>query len=105
MRGLDFDIAHLLAGSLVLVSFLQLYLALIISVFLPWGQARPGDGPFVFGLGIAAFAAKLGLLGALLALFETVIAKMRVFRVPEFLGAALMLGLLGTLLLFVSRTL
>ena len=41
----------------------------------------------------------------LLALFETSIAKMRVFRVPEFLGAALMLGLLATLLLFVSRSL
>ena len=37
-------------------------------------------------------------------LFETAIAKMRVFRVPQFLGAALMLGLLGTLLLFVSRS-
>ena len=36
-------------------------------------------------------------------LFETAIAKMRVFRVPTFLGAALMLGLLGALLLFVSR--
>src|SRR5205807_2227057 len=45
----------------------------------------------------------LGL--ALFALFETSIAKMRVFRVPEFLGAALMLGLLATLLLFVSRSL
>ena len=45
----------------------------------------------------------LGLV--LLSLFETGIAKMRVFRVPEFLGAALMLGLLGTLLLFVSRSL
>jgi formate hydrogenlyase subunit 4 len=42
--------------------------------------------------------------GFLLAVFETSIAKMRVFRVPEFLGAALMLGLLGTLLLFVSRS-
>ena len=38
-----------------------------------------------------------------LAVFETVIAKMRVFRVSEFLGAALMLGLLAALLLFVSR--
>jgi hypothetical protein len=28
---------------------------------------------------------------------------MRVFRVPSFLGAALMLGLLGVLLRFVSR--
>ena len=40
-----------------------------------------------------------------LGLFETAIAKMRVFRVPEFLGAALMLGLLATLLMFVSRSL
>jgi formate hydrogenlyase subunit 4 len=40
----------------------------------------------------------------LLALFETATAKMRVFRIPQFLGAALMLGLLGTLLLFVSRS-
>ena len=38
-------------------------------------------------------------------LAETAIAKMRVFRVPAFLGAALMLGLLGTLLLFVSGSL
>ena len=37
-------------------------------------------------------------------LFETAIAKMRVFRVPEFVGGALMLGFLGTLLLFVSRS-
>ena len=53
--------------------------------------------------GAAAYAAKLviGCFG--LAVFETAIAKMRVFRVPTFLGAALMLGLLGALLLFVSR--
>ena len=51
------------------------------------------------------YIAKLTVAGLLLALFETSIAKMRVFRVPEFLGAALMLGLLATLLLFVSRSL
>ena len=56
-------------------------------------------------MGVVAYLAKLALGGLLLALFETSIAKMRVFRVPEFLGAALMLGLLGTLLLFVSRSL
>ena len=37
-------------------------------------------------------------------MFETAIAKMRVFRVPQFLGAALMLALLATLLRFVSRS-
>ena len=41
--------------------------------------------------------------GVMLGVFETSIAKMRVFRVPNFLGAALMLGLLGVLLLFVSQ--
>ena len=40
-----------------------------------------------------------------LAGFETTIAKMRVFRIPNFVGAALMLGLLGTLLLFMSASL
>ena len=53
-------------------------------------------------LGAAAYIGKLAVGGFLLALFETSIAKMRVFRVPEFLGAALMLGLLATLLRFVS---
>ena len=53
-------------------------------------------------IGVAAYVGKLAVGGFLLALFETSIAKMRVFRVPEFLGAALMLGLLATLLRFVS---
>ena len=53
-------------------------------------------------IGVAAYLGKLAVGGFLLALFETSIAKMRVFRVPEFLGAALMLGLLATLLRFVS---
>jgi formate hydrogenlyase subunit 4 len=54
-------------------------------------------------IGGAAYALKLAFGCVALALFETVIAKMRVFRVPTFLGAALMLGLLGAMLLFVSR--
>jgi formate hydrogenlyase subunit 4 len=49
--------------------------------------------------------AKLAIAGYLLALFETTVAKMRVFRVSEFLSAALMLGFLAALLLFVSRSL
>ena len=56
-------------------------------------------------IGVAAYIGKLVLAGFLLALFETSIAKMRVFRVPEFLGVALMLGLLATLLRFVSGSL
>ncbi len=47
---------------------------------------------------------KLLVLAVLLATFETAIAKMRVFRVPQFVSAALMLGFLATLLLFVTRS-
>ena len=53
--------------------------------------------------GLLTWLAKLAVAGVLLGVFEMSIAKMRVFRVPNFLGAALMLGLLGVLLLFVSR--
>ena len=63
-------------------------------------RARPAS----LAIGVFVYLGKLAVGGLLLALFETTIAKMRVFRVPEFLGAALMLGLLGTLLLFVSRS-
>jgi formate hydrogenlyase subunit 4 len=84
---------------------LLLYVSLIACVFVPWGIAAPGAGLPAFLGGIVAYAAKLAVGGFLLALFETSIAKMRVFRVPDFLGIALMLSLLGTLLLFVSRSL
>jgi formate hydrogenlyase subunit 4 len=84
---------------------LLLYVSLIVCVFTPWGLAVPGDGPEAFALGVGAYLAKVAVAGFFLALFETAVAKMRVFRVPEFLGVALMLGFLGTLLLFVSRSL
>jgi formate hydrogenlyase subunit 4 len=82
---------------------LLLYLSLIACVFIPWGTAVSGAGLLAYAIGVVAYAAKLAVLGFLLVVFETAIAKMRVFRVPDFLGVALMLGLLGTMLLFVSR--
>jgi formate hydrogenlyase subunit 4 len=84
---------------------LLLYVSLIACVFAPWGMAGPGATAGALAVGFIAYFGKLAAGGFLLALFETSIAKMRVFRVPEFLGAALMLGLLATLLLFVSRSL
>ncbi len=83
---------------------LVLYASLIACVFAPWGMAAAGDGFLAYLVGTGVYLLKLAVAGVLLAAFETSIAKMRVFRVPEFLGAALMLGLLGTLLLFVTRS-
>jgi formate hydrogenlyase subunit 4 len=84
---------------------LLLYASLIACLFAPWGLAMSGAGPAAYAIGAAIYVVKLAIAGFLLALFETALAKMRVFRVPDFLGAALMLGFLGTLLLFVSRSL
>jgi formate hydrogenlyase subunit 4 len=82
---------------------LLLYLSLIACVFMPWGAAPIGSGPGAYLVGVLTFAVKIAVGAFLLVLFETAIAKMRVFRVPEFLGVAFMLGLLGAILLFVSR--
>ena len=82
---------------------LLLYVSVIGCIFAPWGLAVSGQGVAAYLGGLAAYLAKLAVGGFLLAVFETAIAKMRVFRVSDFLGAALMLGVLATLLLFVSR--
>jgi len=84
---------------------LVLYVSLIACVFLPWGLAIADASIADRLLGAIAYLAKLAVAGIALGVFETSIAKMRVFRVPDFVGAALMLGFLGALLLFVSRTL
>ena len=102
---LEYSGRHLAMIEAAAALKLLLYVSLIACVFLPWGIAANGGGFPAYAAGVVVYVAKLSLGGVLLALFETSIAKMRVFRVPEFLGAALMLGLLGTLLLFVSRSL
>jgi formate hydrogenlyase subunit 4 len=81
---------------------LTLWLALVAAIFVPFGAARPGAGPIAWSIGLLAWIAKMGVLCLALAVFESAIAKMRVFRVPEFLGAALLLALLAVALLFVS---
>jgi formate hydrogenlyase subunit 4 len=100
---LEYSGRHLAVIELASFLKLLLYVSLIACVFLPWGLAPVGAGPRAHLIGIAAYLGKLALAGALLGLFETSVAKMRVFRVPAFLGAAFMLGILGVLLLFVSR--
>lgn len=102
---LEYSGRHLAMIELAASLKLLLYLSLLGCIFTPWGMAAAGDGLPAYLIGAMAYVGKLAVGGFLLAFFETRIAKMRVFRVDEFLGVALMLGLLGTLLLFVSRSL
>ncbi|HXH02803.1 MAG TPA: NADH-quinone oxidoreductase subunit H [Candidatus Competibacteraceae bacterium] len=75
---------------------LTLYAVLIANTFFPWGIAED-IAPLSLLRGMAAVVLKLALLGMLLAIAETVVAKMRLFRVPGFLALALVLALLGML--------
>jgi formate hydrogenlyase subunit 4 len=80
---------------------LLLWMNLIGTIFIPFGMARAADllsWPF----GLVLWAMKLGGMAVALSLFEIGTAKMRVFRVPEFLGAAMLLGILAGVFLFVA---
>ena len=83
---------------------LALYVSLIACIFAPWGMAGAGSGAAALVIGMGVYLVKIVIGAGLLGLFETAIAKMRVFRVPEFLGGAFMLGLLASLLLFVVQS-
>ncbi|HXD43942.1 MAG TPA: NADH-quinone oxidoreductase subunit H [Pseudolabrys sp.] len=101
---LEYSGRHLALIELATFLKLLLYVSLIACLFAPWGIGAATADPAELAFGVVSYTAKLAAGGFLLALFETAIAKMRVFRVPEFLGAALMLALLATLLRFVSRS-
>jgi len=74
-------------------------LSLLGGLLFPWGMA--GDISLVsIAVGLGSYLLKLSLLGLALALVETTNVKLRIFRVPELLGAASMLGLLAVTSLY-----
>ena len=75
------------------------YSCIGLALFFPWGIAEASH-PFALALALPILVAKLAVGGALLALIETASAKMRIFRVPEFLTAAFLLAVIGMLVHF-----
>lgn len=75
---------------------LMIYAVLIANIFFPWGIAEEFT-PEALGVGAIAITAKLMGLAIVLVMWETVMAKMRLFRAPQFLGFAFLLSLLGML--------
>jgi formate hydrogenlyase subunit 4 len=96
---LEYSARHLAliewASALKLLAFTTIGIAL----FMPWGIAEAGNWG-ALPLALAALFLKLIVAGAGLALLETVSAKMRIFRVPEFMGTAFLLAVLGMLVHF-----
>ncbi|MHB1674412.1 MAG: respiratory chain complex I subunit 1 family protein [Acidobacteriaceae bacterium] len=74
------------------------YACIGFALFLPWGIATHGaDGGWALLLAAAALIGKLVVSGAALALIESLSAKLRIFRAPEYLATAFLLAVLGLL--------
>jgi formate hydrogenlyase subunit 4 len=81
---------------------LTIFLGLVATLFIPWGIVTVVT-PQAIVVGVVAFILKLAVLGLLVVLFELGVAKMRLFRVPELLTGAFLLGFLAvTLSYFLS---
>jgi len=78
---------------------LVILLGLTANLFLPWGVATQA-GALALLVGVVAFLAKLLLFGAVLGIGEVFIAKFRLFRVPELLAGAVVLGFLAVMAAF-----
>jgi len=79
---------------------LAIYFSLGIAVFLPWGIAGSAE-PLSLALRTLFFVAKLMLGGVVMVLIETSLAKMRIFRLPDYLGSAFLLATLGMIAFFI----
>jgi formate hydrogenlyase subunit 4 len=67
-----------------------------LALFFPWGVAQ-ADAPLALLLAAPILVVKLALGGVALAVLETLSAKMRIFRVPEFLATAFLLAVIAML--------
>ena len=80
------------------------YACIGFALFVPWGVATGAIGPLGLALSIPALALKLAVAGAALATVETVSAKLRVMRAPEFLATAFLFAVLGLLVHVLLKT-
>jgi formate hydrogenlyase subunit 4 len=81
---------------------LFLFMTLLANLFVPWGltgQAAPG----AVLLGLLMLAGKLAVLTGAVAVLETTVAKLRLFRVPELLAGSFALAFLSLMAVILVR--
>jgi formate hydrogenlyase subunit 4 len=81
---------------------LLVFLALAANLFMPWGIAI-ALSPAALVIGLVSFIAKLAVLAIAVAVIETRVAKLRLFRVPELLSASFVLALIAVISTFLAR--
>ncbi len=97
---LEYSGRHLALIEWASMMKLFIFSTLGIAVFCPWGIAPSGDFVAIL-VAFILLAAKLAVLGVILVLIETGLAKMRLFRLTEYLGSAFLLATLGMLSYFI----
>ena len=95
---LEYSARHLALIEWASAIKLFAYITIGIALFMPWGIAEAGNWG-ALPLALVILALKLAAAGFGLALLESVSAKLRIFRAPEFLGTAFLLAVLGILTL------
>jgi formate hydrogenlyase subunit 4 len=94
---LEYSARHLALMEWAAALKLFNYATIGFAMFVPWGVSTGEGGVGALLASIPLLVAKLAIAGAALALIETVSAKLRVFRAPEFLATAFLFGVLGLL--------
>lgn len=100
---LEYSARHLALVEWASALKLLAYMTIGIALFVPWGIAGVNDLG-ALPVALLALFLKLAAGGAGLAVLETLSAKMRIFRVPEFMGTAFLLAVLGLLTHFLLGT-
>ncbi|MBI5057822.1 MAG: NADH-quinone oxidoreductase subunit H [Nitrospirae bacterium] len=97
---LEYSGRHLALIEWASMMKLFLFVMLGVAAFAPWGIAETGDLAAIF-LAFVFMLLKLVIVGTVLVMIETGLAKMRIFRLTEFLGSAFLLATLGMLSYFI----
>jgi len=100
---LEYSGRHLAMIEAAAAVRLVLYFSLLACLFFPFGMATQDKSLAAVSLGLSSYLAKILLFAVLLPIGETLVAKMRVFRYPVFLGGAFAAAALAVFLQFVSR--
>jgi len=81
---------------------LLVFFALLGNLFVPWGVAAVA-APAALVLALGSLLLKLAVIAVVVAVLETRVAKLRLFRVPELLSVSFVLALLAVTSSFLGR--
>jgi formate hydrogenlyase subunit 4 len=96
---LEYSGRHLALIEWASMMKLFLFAVLGIASFAPWGIPRNGE-LFSVAVALLVLLFKLAGIGVVLVLIETGLAKMRIFRITEFLGSAFLFATIGMMSYF-----